>query len=128
MCYFFTFSFHCIVNVMKLLYNYIEVIIMQKDSTISLRIDSELKKDVENILNSLGIPMTTAITMYFNQIRLNNGIPFTPSIPKPKAYEDYTDEELYTLCENGAKDLYNKKTTNSVDFEKQMKEKMKRGL
>ena len=101
---------------------------MQKDSTISLRIDSELKKDVENILNSLGIPMTTAITMYFNQIRLNNGIPFTPVIPKPKAYEDYTDEELYTLCENGAKELYNKKTTNSVDFEKQMKEKMKRGL
>ena len=47
---------------------------MQKDSTISLRIDSELKKDVEEILNNLGIPMTTAITMYFNQIKLRNGI------------------------------------------------------
>ena len=47
---------------------------MQKDATISLRIDSDLKNDVEKILKSLGIPMTTAITMYFNQIKMRNGI------------------------------------------------------
>ena len=43
---------------------------MQKDATISLRIDSDLKNDVDKILKSLGIPMTTAITMYFNQIKM----------------------------------------------------------
>ena len=36
---------------------------MQKDATISLRIDSDLKNDVDKILKSLGIPMTTAITI-----------------------------------------------------------------
>ena len=68
---------------------------MKKDTTISLRIDSNLKNDVDKILKSLGIPMTTAITMYFNQIKMRNGIPFAPVIPNmPKAYEDYTDDEL----------------------------------
>jgi len=97
---------------------------MQKDSTISLRIDSELKKDVEAILNSLGIPMSTAITMYFNQIRLNNGIPFAPVIPKPRSYEDLTKEELHILCEKSELQHYNKKTSSAYDVEKRLKEKM----
>ena len=69
---------------------------MSKDSTLSLRIDSELKNEVETILKQLGIPMTTAITMYFNQIKMYNGLPFTPKIiNKPKTIHDYTEEELY---------------------------------
>ena len=68
---------------------------MSKDSTLSLRIDSELKSEVEDILKQLGIPMTTAITMYFNQIKMYNGLPFTPKIiNKPKSIYDYTEEEL----------------------------------
>ena len=127
--YFTTFYIQCIVNVMKMLYNFIEVINMQKDSTISLRIDAKLKSDVEKILDDLGIPMTTAITMYFSQIRINNGIPFTPSLPaKPKYYEDYSKDELVKICENGAEEYYGKKTVSSNYAEKMMKEKMKRGL
>ena len=68
---------------------------MKKDTTISLRINSDLKNDVDKILKSLGIPMTTAITMYFNQIKMRKGIPFTPVISNmPKAYEEYTDDWL----------------------------------
>ena len=68
---------------------------MSKDSRLSLRIDSELKSEVEDILKQLGIPMTTAITMYFNQIKMYNGLPFTPKIiNKPKSIYDYTEEEL----------------------------------
>ena len=68
---------------------------MSKDSTLSLIIDSELKSEVEDILKQLGIPMTTAITMYFNQIKMYNGLPFTPKIiNKPKSIYDYTEEEL----------------------------------
>ena len=73
---------------------------MSKDSTLSLRIDSELKSEVEDILKQLGIPMTTAITMYFNQIKMYNGLPFTPKIiNKPKSINDYTEEELVNELE-----------------------------
>ena len=102
---------------------------MQKDSTISLRIDSELKKDVETILNDLGIPMTTAITMYFNQIKLNNGIPFTPVIPKrPKTLEEYTDEDFIKMMEKAEKEYLEGKSIPADEVEKEMKELMKRGV
>ena len=101
---------------------------MQKDSTISLRIDSELKAEVEEILNSLGIPMTTAITMYFSQIKLRKGIPFKPIIPEPKSFEDYTDQEIYKICEDTAEEYYNGKSVSSADYKKRMKELMKREL
>ena len=68
---------------------------MSKDATLSFRINSELKSQVEDVLDKLGIPMTTAITMYFNQIVMRNGIPFSPTIvEKPKTYFDYTENEL----------------------------------
>ncbi len=102
---------------------------MQKDSTISLRIDSELKKDVDKILKNLGIPMTTAITMYFNQIKMRNGIPFTPVIPnKPKAYEDYTAEEISSMCDKALEDYNNGSAISSEDVEKEMIEKFNNDL
>ena len=101
---------------------------MQKDSTISLRIDSELKAEVEEILNSLGIPMTTAITMYFSQIKINRGIPFTPVLPKIKAYEDYSEDEIYKICEDAITELNNGKAMPVADYKKMMKERMKNNL
>ena len=70
---------------------------MQKKSTISLRVDSDLKNDVESILNTLGIPMTTAIIMYFNQIKMRNGIPFTPVIILPVEYTGKSVLEILFL-------------------------------
>ena len=101
---------------------------MQKDSTISLRIDSQLKSEVEEILNNLGIPMTTAITMYFSQIKLRKAIPFTPMIPEPKPYEAYTESEIGMICEDAFKEYKKGNTISSEQLEKEMKEMMKRGL
>ena len=128
MTFFYTFALHCIENVQLFNYNIYEVIIMQKDTTISLRIDSELKAEVEEILKNLGIPMTTAITMYFSQIKLRKAIPFSPSIPAPKSYDDYTDREIYKICEDAELEHYNKKTVSSSDYKKRIKEMMKNEL
>ncbi len=102
---------------------------MRKDSTISFRIDSELKNDVEKILNGLGISMTTAITMYFNQIKINNGIPFPHIIPKcPKAFEEYTEEEFIKMMEKAEKEYREGKSIPAVEVEKDIKELMKHGV
>ncbi len=52
-----------------------------KTSIINARIKPELKGDVEQILSKLGITTTQAITMFFEQIKLNRGIPFTLQLP-----------------------------------------------
>jgi len=52
-----------------------------KDALINARIESDLKKDVEAILKQLGLSATQAITLYYQQIKLNKGLPFEVRIP-----------------------------------------------
>jgi len=95
---------------------------MQKDATLSLRINSELKSEVEEILDNLGIPMTTAIIMYFKQIKMRNGLPFNPIvIERPKSYQEYTEEELADSIEESIKDHKNGKIYSIEDIKKEFK-------
>ncbi len=55
-----------------------------KDALINARIESDLKQDVEQILKQLGLSATQAITMYYQQIRLNKGLPFEVKLPNEK--------------------------------------------
>lgn len=52
-----------------------------KTAIINARVVPELKQEVESILSRLGITTTQAIIMYFEQIKLNNGIPFSLRLP-----------------------------------------------
>ncbi len=52
-----------------------------KTSIINARVRPELKSEVEQILSKLGISTTQAITMYFEQIKLSRGIPFSLQLP-----------------------------------------------
>jgi DNA-damage-inducible protein J len=68
-----------------------------KTAVINARVQPKLKHDVEAILTQLGISTTQAITMYFEQIKLNNGIPFKLEIPNKetiKAMEDARENRV----------------------------------
>ena len=62
-----------------------EVKAMGKTATLNLRVNPEVKEKAEEILKSLGVPMSTAIDIYLNQISLTGGIPFAVSLPKTPA-------------------------------------------
>lgn len=54
---------------------------MEKTATLNLRVNPSLKKDAEVILGKLGLPMSTAVDLYLNQIVLTGGIPFAVTLP-----------------------------------------------
>ena len=54
---------------------------MAKTSVISARIDPELKNSAEQVFQELGITATQAITMFYKQVELQRGLPFTVKIP-----------------------------------------------
>jgi DNA-damage-inducible protein J len=54
---------------------------MAKTTTIQTRVDPKIKKSAQNILNTLNISMSEAISMYLSQIILHKGIPFEIKIP-----------------------------------------------
>ncbi len=62
-----------------------------KTSIINARVKPELKGDVEQILSKLGITTTQAITMFFEQIRINHGIPFSLQLPNDETQQAMLD-------------------------------------
>lgn len=52
-------------------------------SAININVDSELKKQATEILNGLGLNMSTFINMALIQVVNENGIPFEVKNPKP---------------------------------------------
>jgi len=58
---------------------------MPKSSAISARIDPTLKQRAEEIFNELGLTASQAITLYYRQVTLHQGIPFAVSLPKQRA-------------------------------------------
>ncbi|MDU1224431.1 type II toxin-antitoxin system RelB/DinJ family antitoxin [Varibaculum cambriense] len=49
---------------------------MAKTANLYTRIDPELKEQAEHILNSLGLPPSSAITMFYKQVVLQQELPF----------------------------------------------------
>ena len=58
---------------------------MEKSATLNLRINPTLKSEAETVLSRLGIPMSTAVDMFLNQVVLVGGIPFSVTLPKAPA-------------------------------------------
>jgi|GEM_PF-2292516 len=56
-----------------------------KTAAINARIAPELKDDVESILSRLGMTTTQAITMYFEQIKMKRGLPFSVTLIDPSS-------------------------------------------
>jgi len=48
---------------------------------IRARIEPELKNDVEKILKKLGLSVNQAISLFYSQVRIREGLPFDVKIP-----------------------------------------------
>ena len=77
---------------------------MAKDANLSIRVDKEVKEQAEEVLKRLGIPMSSAINIFLNQIILRQGLPFDVKITEPIYEEDFTKEEIIELIEKTSDD------------------------
>ncbi|MCD7744441.1 MAG: type II toxin-antitoxin system RelB/DinJ family antitoxin [Lachnospiraceae bacterium] len=81
---------------------------MEKTATLNLRVNPTVKQRAEDILSKLGIPMSTAIDMYLNQISLTGGIPFAVTLPKaPDGINAdlMTSQEIHAKLQKGYDDI-----------------------
>ena len=80
---------------------------MEKTATLNLRVNPIAKQRAEQVLKQLGIPMSTAMDMYLNQIVLVGGIPFPVTLPKAPSSVNadmMSDEELVSRLNRGIAD------------------------
>lgn len=78
-----------------------------KSANLYARIEPDLKEQAESILNSLGIPASNAITMFYKQIVLQRGLPFDVKLPaaQPIDASSLTEQQLHAELEKGYADM-----------------------
>ena len=87
---------------------------MEKSATLNLRINPTLKSEAETVLSRLGIPMSTAVDMFLNQVVLVGGIPFDAS--------QMTDAALHAKLQKGYDDYRAGRTENAAEAFKKFRE------
>ena len=90
---------------------------MAKTANLYVRIEPEVKKQAEDILLSLGIPASNAITMFYKQIILQRGLPFEVKLPTkmPMDVGTLTEAELDAELEKGYADVKAGRTRDAKD-------------
>jgi DNA-damage-inducible protein J len=83
---------------------------MSKTETIRARVEPELKNKAEKVFRKLGLTTTQAITLFYKQVELRNGLPFQIVVPNKTTRRtfDATDagREL-VVCED-VEDMFKK--------------------
>lgn len=66
-----------------------------KDSTVSARVEANVKTEAEDILQRLGIPVSVVINSLYRQIIYRHGVPFSLTLPfEPKTLDGMATVEL----------------------------------
>ncbi len=83
---------------------------MSKSAMVRARLEPKLKEQVEAVFQKMGISSTQAITMFYKQVELRDGLPFDVVIPHKitkKTFESTDAGKDLVVCED-AEDMYKK--------------------
>ena len=83
---------------------------MSKSAMVRARLEPELKDHAETIFHRIGLNATQAITMFYKQVELRDGLPFDVVVPTTTTSRtmDATDAGRdLIVCEN-ADDMFEK--------------------
>ena len=99
----------------------------QRTANIYTRVDPDTKEQAEEILNSLGIPMSNAIGMFLKQVVLQRGIPFDMKLPDKapaiKSIDEMTEEQLAAELQKGIDDMLAGRVYSGEEVMAEMKRK-----
>jgi len=76
---------------------------MNKTSTIRARIEPDLKDKAEQVFRKLGLTSTQAITLFYKQVELRNGLPFDIVIPNETTLRTFAETDAgknLVVCED----------------------------
>lgn len=70
-------------------------VLTMKDSTVSARVETNIKIEAEDILQKLGIPSSVVINSLYRQIIYHRGIPFSLTVPaEPETMDNMSKDRL----------------------------------
>jgi DNA-damage-inducible protein J len=81
---------------------------MSKTAMVRARVEPDLKDHAEAVFQRLGLNATQAITMFYKQVELREGLPFEVAIPTPTTAKtfDATDAGTDLIVCKDADDMF----------------------
>lgn len=83
---------------------------MSKTAMVRARLEPDLKDHAESVFRRLGLTATQAITVFYRQVELCNGLPFDVVVPAPTTKRTFKASEAgrdLVVCED-AEDMFRK--------------------
>ena len=80
-----------------------------KTASVNVRIQENIKEEAKKILSQIGLSRAVAIDLFYRQIIMNNGIPFSLTVPQKQLpiRETMTEEEFHTMMNTGMQQVKN---------------------
>ena len=83
---------------------------MMKTAMVRARVEPELKNQAESVFRRLGLNATQAITIFYRQVELRDGLPFDVVVPATTTKRTFEASEAgrdLVVCED-ADDMFRK--------------------
>jgi DNA-damage-inducible protein J len=83
---------------------------MSKSAMVRARLEPELKEHAEEVFLHLGLSVTQAITLFYKQVEIRQGLPFNVVIPTRETIKTFeaTDADRDLVICKDAEDMFNK--------------------
>lgn len=72
-----------------------------KSANVTARIQPEIKRQAEAVLDKLGLPVSVLIDTLYRQIIMTGGVPFALTVPKLPTRDSLADGQFHAMMENG---------------------------
>ena len=97
---------------------------MAMDATVQVRMNGELKAQVEELYRGLGTSFAEAVRIFAQQSLREGGMPFRPTL---KTWEELTVQEIDDKLARSDQDLAEGRLYSQEDLDLRMKERFSHG-
>ena len=72
-----------------------------KSANVTARVQPEIKRQAEAVLDRIGLPVSVLIDTLYRQIIMTGGVPYSLTVPKLPTRDILTDEQFNAMMEKG---------------------------
>ena len=97
---------------------------MSMDATLQVRMDGQIKNNVEELYRNLGTTFAEAVRIFAQQSLLAGGMPFRPTL---KPWEELTEAELERKLAASEEDILTGRVLSQAEADERLKAKFYHG-
>lgn len=97
---------------------------MPMDATIQIRIDKELKNQVETLYHDLGTSFAEAVRIFAQQSVRDGGMPFRPAL---KGWEELSQKEINAKLAHSEADIAEERVVTQSELDDRMRRRFSHG-